>query len=773
MKLNIATKLNLLTALLIVIVSIFLGWFFLREQTQIFETELEERVNTIINNLAYNSEYGLLVGDGEALSRLLEGVTREKDIAYARIENKEGKVVAQSGKERAEPIKAFTIPVVTKLLAEEKEGLGIISEVGEKGKEEIIGTVRVGVSLSWLSQKIARIKKAIFSVMILVILLSSLGALSGVRFLVTRPLRQLISGIEKTGRGDLSQRVELKTRDEMGELADSFNKMAEDLSKTLVSRDSLEKQVEERTAELSISNRLLKEEVAERKQAQEALYQSEQRYRNLIETARDGIFTLSEDGRITSMNSFFETLTGWPKDKWIGKQFSSLLHLDDLPKAKKLFQQVMEKKTTPIHELRILSKSGKYLVGEFISTPQIQDGKVIGILGIGRDITEKQKMEKELQKTQKLESIGFLAAGIAHDFNNILSIITLSIGLAKALAKPGDKTFGKLVKAEKACWQAADLTNQLFTFSRGGAPIKRVVSMAKLIKDSAELVLSGSNVRCEFSIPDDLWAVEVDQAQLNQVINNLIINADQAMPEGGVIKIWAENIAVGKKHAPFLNYGAYIKIAIKDQGIGISKEDLPQIFDPFFSTKEQESGLGLTTAYSIIKKHEGYIDVESELGMGTTFYLYLEASEMEMLIKEQEEDDDERIITGQGRVLIMDDEEGVRDAVAQTLKTIGYEIELAVNGHEAIKLYKKAIESDQPFDAVIMDLTIPGGMGGKETIKNLLKIDPEVKAIVSSGYSNDPIMANFREYGFSAVLAKPYKIKNLSETLNKVLKNRE
>ncbi len=326
-----------------------------------------------------------------------------------------------------------------------------------------------------------------------------------------------------------------------------------------------------------------------------------------------------------------------------------------------------------------------------------------------------------------------------------------------------------MVEAERASVKAKDLTQQLLTFSKGGAPVKKTTALTGLLRDSASFSLRGSNVRCKLSIPDDLWHVEVDEGQINQVINNLIINADQAMPEGGTIRVMAENITLSDQYVLPLKSGNYIKISIEDQGVGIPKEHLSKIFAPYFSTKNEGSGLGLAISFSIIKNHDGYISVASQLGIGTTFYIYLPASQKEILIIQ---DDEESPIVGKGRVLIMDDEDSVRDVAGEMLKSIGYEVEFARDGDEAIELYKKAKELGQPFDAVILDLTVPGGMGGKEAVRKLIELDPKVKAVVSSGYSTDPVMADFRQYGFKSIVAKPYMVKELREKKKKVIKER-
>lgn len=514
-------------------------------------------------------------------------------------------------------------------------------------------------------------------------------------------------------------------------------------------------------------------DISWRKEAEAALAAEKDRLAVTLRSIGDGVICTDAAGNVVLMNRVAEELTGWREEEAIGKPLTEVFHIIN-EKTRKRCDNPVEKvlETGGVVGLanhtvlvsrdgteRILADSGAPIRGK--------DGEIIGVVLVFRDVTERRKMEEELQRVEKLESIGILAGGIAHDFNNILMGILGNISLAKMDAKPEDKVFERLTEVERASLRAKDLAQQLLTFSRGGAPIKKTASVAELLKDSVTFALRGSNVRCEFSLPDDLWPVEVDEAQINQVINNLIINAEQAMPEGGIINVRAENMVVGTEQGLPLKEGRYVKIAIEDQGIGILKEHLPRIFDPYFTTKQKGSGLGLATSYSIIKRHDGYITVESQLGVGTTIYIYLPASEKPISKSEGKE---EKLNLGQGKVLLMDDEEIVRKVAGKMLEHLGYEVEFAKDGAEAIELYKKAKESGEPFDAVIMDLTIPGGMGGKEAIQRLLEIDPQVKAIVSSGYSNDPIMSNFIEYGFSGVVVKPYKIEDLSKTLHEIMK---
>jgi CheY-like chemotaxis protein len=364
-----------------------------------------------------------------------------------------------------------------------------------------------------------------------------------------------------------------------------------------------------------------------------------------------------------------------------------------------------------------------------------------------------------------------LAGGIAHDFNNLLAVVAGNIELAKLTASPDQDQFRLLEAAEKGAFNAIALSQQLLTFSKGGAPIKKTASIRELIIDSVDFVLRGSSVRPERRIPKDLFPADIDTAQISQVFQNLIINAEQAMPEGGVIKIHAENLVNPNPLPPLLTPGKhdrYIKIAIQDSGIGIPAEYLDKIFDPFFTTKKKGTGLGLSIVFSIIRKHGGCISADSEPGKGTKFEIYLPASDKQIKpasLSAAESTAD----TAHNRILIMDDSKDIRDLLRLTLRKIGHETSEATDGQKAIDAYKTAMEKGEPFDAVIMDLTISGGMGGKEAIIKLRELHPDVKAIVFSGYSNDPVVANYKDYGFKGTISKPFKIKQLRQVLHDVI----
>lgn len=507
-------------------------------------------------------------------------------------------------------------------------------------------------------------------------------------------------------------------------------------------------------------------DVTERQRTEEKIRQAKEQWEKTFDSIDDAITIQDLNMRMLRVNRAAARLFGLEPRDLIGRHCFEVFadRKDACPDCP---QRLTIKDNSP-HSCEIehakLDKSFLVATSALIN----EQGEPIGIVHSAKDITEKLKTEKELAKAQKLESVGILAGGIAHDFNNILTTILGNVTLAKMYASASDKVVGRLEEAEKACLRAKDLTHQLLTFSRGGAPIKKATSVTELIKESASFALMGSNVRCKYEIEEDLWPAEIDEGQMSQVINNLIINACQAMPQGGEINIRLENMRDGLLPGNRSKNERYVRISLSDQGIGIPRENLSKIFDPYFTTKTGGSGLGLSMAYSIIKRHDGQMTAESKPGEGTTFYIDLPASAKQPL-RPSEQTEMPVSDSGKGKVLVMDDEKPIRNLVGQMLNFLGYEVELAVDGNEAITMYVEANRNGQPFDAVIMDLTVPGGLGGKEAIEKLRQLCPDIKAIVSSGYNTDPIMSNFKEYGFSGVIAKPYRLKDLNETLCNVL----
>ena len=502
-------------------------------------------------------------------------------------------------------------------------------------------------------------------------------------------------------------------------------------------------------------------DISERKRTEEALRESEEKYRLVVEHAGDAVVVV-QNGILKFVNPRAIQIAGYTDEDLKSRPFLDFVHPDD--KQQVALSYVERLKGASLEEsfpFRVIAKDGSTIWAEAKSVIISWDGTP-ATLAFLSNITIKRRIEEELLKIEKLGSIGILAGGIAHDFNNILTAILGNISVAKMYLTTKDKIFDRLSDAERACFRAQSLTQQLLTFSKGGAPIKKVCALSQVARESCRFAIGGSNVRCEFSLPPDLWTTEVDEGQINQVFNNLVINAEQAMPHGGIIDIAAENAEINITDGLPLPSGKYVHMSIQDRGLGIPEQHLSKIFDPYFTTKQRGSGLGLATSYSIIKNHGGLITVESKQGIGTTFHIFLPACPGAVA---SDRPDPDRLVEGEGKILLMDDEEAVRSLAAEMLSMLGYEVVLAKEGLEAVALYKAAKGSDQPFAAVIMDLTVAGGMRGAEAIGLLREFDPDVKPIVSSGYSNDPVMAEYEKHRFKGVIVKPFGVKEVSEAL--------
>ncbi len=510
------------------------------------------------------------------------------------------------------------------------------------------------------------------------------------------------------------------------------------------------------------------QDVAVRKRTEEALRESQQLLERTFASLRDAVLIVAaETPKIIDCNTAASEIFGYGRDEILGKT-AEFLHVDEAAheEFRKHLRGAIDREGF-LHqfEFKMKRKDGTTFPAEHSIMPlEDEKGQRMGYVSVLRDITDRKRMEEEIIKAQKLESLGSLARGIAHDFNNLLTTILGSISVAKAYSDPGDEIFNLLSDAENASKRASDLTKELLSFSKGGTPVKKVMSIGKLVKNRVLFALAGSNVDCEFDIPDDLWPVEVDMDQINQVIHNIVINAREAMPEGGTLHVIAGNVANGEKEEGSLKAGKYIKVSIKDQGLGIPREKLSKVFDPYFGTSGMRGGigmgLGLAAGYSIVKGHGGLITVETKEGLGTTFNIYLPAS--------RKAGPGEPSI-GTAKILLMDDEGMVRKIAEALLKHIGYEVEVARDGSEAVEIFRKAKTSQQPFDAVILDLTVRGGMGGKETMGKLLEIDPKVKAILSSGYLNDPVLIEYERYGFKGFVSKPFTMDELRNAVKEML----
>jgi PAS domain S-box-containing protein len=533
-----------------------------------------------------------------------------------------------------------------------------------------------------------------------------------------------------------------------------------------------DKTKEELLAEVAELNRkidILEKAAADRHNSvQEALRESEAKYRQIVDIAPAGIYEVDlTTGKFISVNDLMCEYMGYTKEEFLGLEYWDVLTEQSLKKAIERYDKIRKGESVPdIAEFELIGKNGRELCILINTKIEYENGQPVKTTTICHDITEKKKLEQELLKAQKLESLGVLAGGIAHDFNNFLSGIMGNISLAKLEADQGEDIFEALDEALRVTSRASALTRQLLVFSKGGAPVKKTASISEVLRDSTVFALRGSKVKCEFNITEGLWPVSVDLGQFSQVIHNLALNAIQAMPQGGTIRLHARNATLEALSGLPLEAGRYVKISLQDEGLGIPLEHLAKIFDPYFTTKHKGSGLGLSMTYTTINAHDGHIAVDSEMGKGTTFRIYMPASHEELV---ESEDREARLKKGAGKILVMDDDEAIRKVTEKILMELGYEVSCASDGAETIALYQDAARSGRPFDALIMDLTIPGGMGGKEAIQQLLSIDPQVTAIVSSGYSNDPIMSDFKKFGFRGVATKPYSIEKLSWVLHDIL----
>ena len=515
-------------------------------------------------------------------------------------------------------------------------------------------------------------------------------------------------------------------------------------------------------------------DITERKKAEEKIRQSEAFIRNILDTVDEGFIVIDRDFRILTANKAYCSQVGEPCESVIGRHCYETSHESLRPCHEEgeecAVLHVFEtgKPHTALH--KHLDSKGSILYVETKAFP-IKDstGAVTSVIETVNNITEKHLLEEEQLKTQKLEAIGTLAGGIAHDFNNLLQGVFGYISMAKMTLEKKERSLVMLEQAEKALHMSVNLTTQLLTFSKGGKPVKKKMQLKSVLENSVRFALSGSSVDFRIKFDDNLWTVDADEGQIGQVIQNIVLNADQAMPVGGTITIVAKNVRVPGEGLPAsLAEGKYIEISVKDNGIGIPEQYISRLFDPYFTTKEKGSGLGLATSYSIIKNHSGLIDVKSQLGKGSTFFVYFPAleAEEEGVVAIPATADTAR----KGRVLVMDDEELIRNIVGIMLKALGHEVELAENGKEAIAKYREALSSGRRFDSVILDLTVRGGMGGEEALRELLALDPEVKAVVSSGYADSATISAYESRGFSACLAKPYEVDALRDVLNVLLK---
>ncbi|GFO70362.1 hypothetical protein GMLC_39410 [Geomonas limicola] len=587
---------------------------------------------------------------------------------------------------------------------------------------------------------------------------------------LTRSYNALVKGVQSIEEGDYSSRIEVLSNDESGRVAQAFNGLAQTLEQRQTENQRLHRQLvssiemEVRAKEeLSQTNELLEQEITERIHAEQAARTSEQALKALMDVMPVGVLTADQKGRVQYLNGFFAECFGYGLEEigsieeWFARVFPDpeYCRAMSLAQAESLARQHGD----PL-EARVTCKDGR--VRQVIMSNQRHGDQTIFIV---IDLTDRELIKEQSIKVQKLESLGVLAGGIAHNFNNALTGVLGFISLAANLVGSGHCAQEYLQFATKASQRAAGMAKQLLTFASGGAPVKKPVALGRLIEEAVSLTLNGSNVRPELKLPAELPQIRGDEGQLIQAFSNIVLNAMQAMPEGGTITVRAE---VGSRSCKDPNHGnlaTYLSISFTDQGHGIAEADLSKIFDPYFSTKQTNTGLGLASVHSIIYKHGGHLTVESTVGVGSTFTICLPVSGGAG--EPVAEAAPATLFTAGpgGTVLILDDEEMVREFSRKTLGFLGYEVVVCAEGAEAVEAYRARFEAGQPFLAGILDLTIPGGMGGVEVARKILAIDPAARLIVSSGYSYDPVMARHKEYGFCAAVAKPYKAEELSYEL--------
>ncbi len=558
--------------------------------------------------------------------------------------------------------------------------------------------------------------------------------LSGV---VVKPVKELAVASLRIADGDLDTQVNVTHDDEIGELAKCLNKM---IRKLRFSRGEL---------------------IAEK-----------ERLNVTLRSITDAVVTIDNQGRIILLSEAAEKLCGVNLPEVQGKPFIDIFQFADNEQKKikedPFIRQTKENNFCVKSRRREFRDCHNKMKTVSFNAAPINDksGECLGTVVVMQDVTAEERIREELNKIQKLETIGVLAGGIAHDFNNILTSIVGNISLAKFDLDPRSEIFNLLTEVEKTSMEAKQLTQQLLAFSKGGAPVKKVTNLGPFLEESINFVSRGSNVICEYKISANLWPAEIDPGQIRQVLHNLAINAIQAMPKGGKLEVAAENALISHELNLPLTDGVYVKISIKDEGTGISEENLSKVFDPFFTTKPSGNGLGLAGSFSIIKKHAGYIAVSSQVNKGTTFSVYLPAT---IRTVEGETPVVLDTIKGEGHVLVMDDESVVRKMFGQYLFRFGFEVLLTTTGDETVRKFREMESSGSSIQLVILDLTIRGGLGGVDTLKEIRKINPGVKAVVTSGYATDPVMADYKNYGFQAKLTKPFTFEELNNVIKEAL----
>jgi two-component system, cell cycle sensor histidine kinase and response regulator CckA len=511
------------------------------------------------------------------------------------------------------------------------------------------------------------------------------------------------------------------------------------------------------------------QELEQRKAMQGELLAVRNRLEATLDAVPDLLFEVGLDGCIYDYHSPRSDLLAAPPEVFLNRNMAEVVPPEVAELVQSALREAHETGRTAGTQYELTLPQGRFWFELSGSTKAVDPGEQPRFILLARDITDRKEFEREQLKIEKLESLGVLAGGIAHDFNNLLTAIMGNLSFAQLFLDARHKSYQPLVEAEKASVRAKDLSQQLLTFARGGEPVKKLLAVRELVQETVSLLLHGSNVKAHLDIPDGLHGIVADEGQLSQAWGNLILNAAQAMPGGGTLAIAARNESLAHPNAWSLPGGNYLRLSFTDQGCGIPQEDLVRIFDPYFTTKLKGKGLGLASVHSIIGRHGGHVGASSLPGQGTTFTVYLPSTGEPCCLEPAEDEQPPGSASGIGSILVMDDERFILEMTANMLEFLGYRVTRCESGEQAVELYREAGAAGRPFSAVIMDLTIPGGMGGRDAAVHILALDPKACLIVSSGYSTDPVLANFASYGFSGAVVKPYKMRELEQQLGALL----
>jgi PAS domain S-box-containing protein len=765
-RFGIAYKLNAIVLLSVLALGGSLGAFFVVQEGRTLRAELDRRVELLAMHLDGSVGHAVAANSWSTAAAILDATPLDAEIAYVFVKSADGKVVAGRRATRATN-QVTEYRLVLHAGAPGTEAGGAPGGVSDSRPGPVSGSIAIGVDLSPLNAKRRQLLQRTLAAVVASALLAALIGVGFVRLLLRRSLSPVVDGIRGIGAGELSRRVRADPQDdEIGEIGHAFNLMADRLSMTLVSKTEIEETVVRRTAELT-------QALDERRRTQQTLEEREARIRLLLDSTAEAIYGIDRDGLCTFCNRACARLLGYAApEELVGRNMHRLIHHSTADGAAVHEQDCRIYKTLRSHEgyhsddETFWTTDGKPLPVEVWSFPMLRDRELVGSVVTFLDVSERRRLEGELLKMRKLESLGVLAGGIAHDFNNLLMGILGNVSLAKEEDAGPSERRTLLAEAEQAALRARNLTQQLLTFSKGGAPVKKAVEIRSIVEESARFALSGAAARADFTFPSDPWPVEADAGQLGQVVHNLILNAVQAMPTGGTIAVSCENVGLAARDVVPLPAGRYVRLTVKDEGHGIPPDHLHRVFDPYFTTKAGGHGLGLASVYSVVQRHGGHVTVASALGKGTSFAVYLPASDLAAVAIGSPH---EARATGSGRVLVMDDEPAVRKVATVMLARLGYDVDAASDGAEALDKVRVARAAGRPFDVLLVDLTVPGGMGGAETAERLPLVDPDVVAVATSGYSNDPVMGRCRDFGFVAVIAKPYTPADLGLVISEAL----